>query len=252
MKVKVKDIRSMKTKISFDRLFSFSFFTSSFELHFFFEFTMSAEAIEARFLMLESQVKRLEERNTALEEKNISLEEKNILLEQQLKKQAKDRETDLVRFTATDNQLKAQLKQEVEERKVGDLAIIRNIGLPRDYSKVCDKPTHRFGSKGAGDGLFSTPYYVACSSRGEIVVADCSNHRIQVFDRNGKFLLKFGSKGEGNGQFNNPRGVTVDQRNNQIVVADNHRIQIFDDKAPFFVCLDQMVRVMGNLVAHEV
>jgi len=234
MKVKVKDIRSMKTKISFDRLFSFSFFTSSFELHFFFEFTMSAEAIEARFLMLESQVKRLEERNTALEEKNI-------LLEQQLKKQAKDRETDLVRFTATDNQLKAQLKQEVEERKVGDLAIIRNVGLPRDYSKVCDKPTHRFGSKGAGDGLFSTPYSVACNSQGEIIIADKDNHRIQVFDRNGKFMLKFGSKGRGNGQLKQPGGVTVDQRNNQIVVSDsaNHRIQIFDEKGTF-------LRVFGS------
>ena len=176
-------------------------------------------------------------------------EEKNILPEQQLNKQAKDRETDLVRFTATNNQLKAQLKQEVEERKVGDLAIIRNVGLPRDYSKVCDKPTHRFGSKGAGDGLFSAPYSVACSSRGEIVVADCSNHRIQVFDRNGKFMLKFGSKGRGNGQLKQPGGVTVDQRNNQIVVADtnNHHIQIFDEKGTFLVFLDQREKVMDNL-----
>jgi len=56
------------------------------------------------------------------------------------------------------------------------------------------------------------------------------NHRIQVFDRNGKFLFKFGS-----GQFNQPCGVTVDQRNNQIVVADthNHRIQFFDEKGTF-------------------
>jgi len=52
----------------------------------------------------------------------------------------------------------------------------------REYSKVGDQPASRFGSKGAGDGQFDNPYYVACNSRGEIVVADSSNHRIQVLD----------------------------------------------------------------------
>jgi len=58
-----------------------------------------------------------------------------------------------------------------------------------------------------------------------------------VFDRDGKFLFEFGSRG----QFNYPSGVTVDQRNNQIVVTDlcNHRIQIFDEKGAF-------LRVFGS------
>jgi len=38
--------------------------------------------------------------------------------------------------------------------------------------------------------------------RGEIIVADASNNRIQVFDQNGKFLFKFGSGGRRKGQFN--------------------------------------------------
>ena len=74
----------------------------------------------------------------------------------------------------------------------------------REYSKVGDQPVSRFGSKGAGDGQFNFPSAVACNVRGEIVVAEFSNHRIQIFDRNGKFLFKFGSKGNGNGQFNEP------------------------------------------------
>ena len=56
-------------------------------------------------------------------------------------------------------------------------------------------------------------FSVACNSRGEIVVAESGNHRIQVFDRNGKFLFKFGSQGKGNGQFQSPCGVTNNQRN---------------------------------------
>ena len=131
--------------------------------------------------------------------------------------------------------MKAQLKQEADDREAGDLALIWNIGLPRNYLKVSDQPISQFGSSGAGDGQFQFPCSVTCKSRGEIVVADSENHRIQVFDRNGKFMFKFGSNGSGSGQFDRPRSVTVDQRNNQIVVVDtkNHRIQIFDEKGTF-------------------
>jgi len=111
----------------------------------------------------------------------------------------------------------------------------------RDYSQVSGQPVSRFGSPGADDGQFNGPYSVACNSRGEIVVADAENHRIQVFDRNGKFLFMFGSKSQRNGQFHYPNGVTIDQRNNQIVVAElsDHRFQIFDEKGTF-------LRVFGS------
>ena len=124
----------------------------------------------------------------------------------------------------------------------------------RDYSKVGDQPVSRFGSNGAGDGQFQYPRSIACNSTGEIVVADWNNSHIQVFDRNGKFLFKFGSNGNGNGQFDHPQGVTVDQRNNQIVVADSHNIAFRSlmRRAPSFVCLGRVVRVMGNSGIHEV
>ena len=97
---------------------------------------------------------------------------------------------------------------------------------------------------------FSNPFGVACNSRGDIVVAEFGNHRVQVFDKTGKFLFKFGSKGNGNGQFSSPVGVTVDRRNNQIVVADlhNHRIQVFDEKGGFIRAFGSREVVMVNLV----
>jgi len=105
----------------------------------------------------------------------------------------------------------------------------------RDYNAVGTNPVLQFGSAGSGDGQFSTPLGVACNSRGEIIVVEYANRRVQVFDKAGKFLFKIGSNGNGNGQFNYPWGVTVDQRNNQIVVADtgNNRIQVFDEKGGF-------------------
>lgn len=66
-------------------------------------------------------------------------------------------------------------------------------------------------------------------------VAEWNNHRVQVFDRNKKFLFKFGSSGAGNGELDHPANVVFNGKTNQLVVSDtfNHRIQIFDSKGVF-------------------
>jgi len=111
----------------------------------------------------------------------------------------------------------------------------------RDYNAVGTNPVLQFCSNGPGDRQVSQPFGVACNSRGDMIVSDGSNRRVQVFDKAGKFLFKFGSYGNGNEQFFSPDGVTVDQRNNQIMVADgnNDRIQVFDEKGVF-------IRVIGS------
>ena len=90
------------------------------------------------------------------------------------------------------------------------------------------KPVLSFGKEGSADGMFEYPRGVAVSDGDEIVVADCDNHRVQVFDSNGTFLRFFGRKGKNAGEFNFTVGVAINKDRN-IFVADtnNHRIQIF-------------------------
>ena len=90
------------------------------------------------------------------------------------------------------------------------------------------KPVLSFGKEGSGDGMFNYPRGVAVSDGDEIVVADCNNHRVQVFDSNGTFLRFFGREGKNAGEFNCPVGVAINKDRN-IFVADtnNRRIQIF-------------------------
>uniref|UniRef100_A0A7E4VN81 RING-type domain-containing protein n=1 Tax=Panagrellus redivivus TaxID=6233 RepID=A0A7E4VN81_PANRE len=85
-----------------------------------------------------------------------------------------------------------------------------------------------FGKEGEGDGEFSRPWGICCDSKGRIIVADRSNHRIQIFDPFGKFIMKFGAKGVFPGFFNRPAGVCTNTMD-EIVVADkdNHRVQVF-------------------------
>ena len=93
---------------------------------------------------------------------------------------------------------------------------------------------HKWGSKGSGDGQFSSPYGIAVESAGNVYVVDSNNDRIQKFSASGGFLAKWGSKGSGDGQFNYPWGIAVDSTGN-VYVADsyNHRIQKFSASGGF-------------------
>ena len=93
------------------------------------------------------------------------------------------------------------------------------------------KPVLCFGEGGSGDGMFKNPLGVAVTDKDEIVVADCLNHRVQVFDSNGTFLRSFGDKGENAGEFDCPFAIVTD-KDRKIFVADrdNDRVQMFSWK----------------------
>ena len=128
------------------------------------------------------------------------------------------------------------------------------------------KPVLCFGEKGSGDRTFKNPLGVAVTDKDEILVADCLNHRVQVFDCNGTFLRSFGHKGENDGEFKCPFGIATD-KDRKIFVADqnNQRVQIFSwegrhlgsfgDKGsldsqlsnPWGLCLDKT----GNIIVAD-
>jgi DNA-binding beta-propeller fold protein YncE len=65
--------------------------------------------------------------------------------------------------------------------------------------------------------------------RSMIYIADSGNHRILVFDFQGKLLKIIGSKGQGPAEFSNPSGLFILEDGGLAVAdVDNNRIQIFD------------------------
>ena len=88
------------------------------------------------------------------------------------------------------------------------------------------KPVSAFGEQGSSVGKFNEPWGVAVNANDEIAVTDQNNHRVQIFNSEGKFLRSF--------ELKNPKGVTF-HNNGNIFVADsnNHRIQIFSGEGKF-------------------
>ena len=48
-----------------------------------------------------------------------------------------------------------------------------------------------WGKKGDGEGEFNVPHGIALDNRDNVYVADRENNRVQVFDRNGKFIKQY-------------------------------------------------------------
>ncbi len=96
--------------------------------------------------------------------------------------------------------------------------------------RFCGAAMGRTCSQGSDAGQFNGPRCVALDSAGHIIVADCSNHRVQVLRySDGSHVRTIGSRGSGNGQFDRPWGVLIDGQG-RLIVSDtcNHRIQLLE------------------------
>lgn len=104
----------------------------------------------------------------------------------------------------------------------------------KKFNHLSERTVGKFGTHGSGRGQLEHPHYIAVSSTNRVIVSDSNNHRVQIFDVNGRVLKAFGSEGSDEGQFKFPRGVAVDDQG-YIVVADsgNNRIQMFTPEGDF-------------------
>ncbi len=101
----------------------------------------------------------------------------------------------------------------------GDFYISDGYGNSRvvKYSKEGEYITE-WGKKGSGPGEFNIPHSVALDAKGRVYVGDRENHRLQIFDGDGKFLAQWTHVGS-------PWGlvITPDQR---IFIGDGYANQV--------------------------
>ncbi|XP_022249887.1 brain tumor protein-like isoform X2 [Limulus polyphemus] len=105
----------------------------------------------------------------------------------------------------------------------------------------------KFGEFGVMEGQFTEPSGVAVNAQCDIIVADTNNHRIQIFDIEGRFKFQFGECGKRDGQLLYPNRVAVVKTSGDIIVTERsptHQIQIYNQYGQF-------VRKFGaNILQH--
>ncbi|XP_055856458.1 brain tumor protein [Episyrphus balteatus] len=105
----------------------------------------------------------------------------------------------------------------------------------------------KFGEFGVTEGQFTEPSGVAVNAQNDIIVADTNNHRIQIFDKEGRFKFQFGECGKRDGQLLYPNRVAVVKTSGDIIVTERsptHQIQIYNQYGQF-------VRKFGaNILQH--
>jgi len=86
----------------------------------------------------------------------------------------------------------------------------------------------RFGRHGDAPGEFNFPTAICVDHRGQVLVTDALNARVQVFTPEGHFVTAFGKPGDTTGTFAKPKGIAVD-REGHIYVCDAlfDAVQIF-------------------------
>ena len=101
-----------------------------------------------------------------------------------------------------------------------------------DLCSVGQEPLYTISEQGEDKNQLSYPEGIAIA--GDLIyVADSNNHRIQVFDLEGKHIRSWGSQGSETGEFENPVGVFVHEGRVYVTDRDNFRVQVFDIEGKF-------------------
>jgi DNA-binding beta-propeller fold protein YncE len=131
----------------------------------------------------------------------------------------------------SNDQIYAKYFQKVfedKQNKYNSLTIYRvSETAPSQFSSLPEVATNMFeGGKGTENGQFDFPRGIAADTKGNILVADTNNGRIQKFSPDGVFLSVIGRMGQEPGEFREPCGIAIDS-SGDIYVADvsNQRVQ---------------------------
>jgi DNA-binding beta-propeller fold protein YncE len=115
------------------------------------------------------------------------------------------------------------------------------------YNRDGDYVKH-WGVAGKGDGQFNLVHDVAIDSQGRVYVADRNNSRVQIFDRDGRFLAKWTNVGQ-------PWGRAYTAKENAIYLCDglNNRILKLNTEGQVLGQAGQFGKAPGRLdFAHHI
>ena len=121
------------------------------------------------------------------------------------------------------------------EIKDGIRYIYNKSPLWDDKPKIGLEFVRKIGElEGENENLhFFNPYSITVDKTGNAYVCDSGNHRIQKFDKTGKYLLTIGKRGQGPGEFYHPYNVHINSAGEVLVENSGSKIIVFDQNGKY-------------------
>jgi len=105
------------------------------------------------------------------------------------------------------------------------------------------------GRRGTAPGEYNFPVGIAVDARGEVLVVDSLNHRVQALGRDLEPVTQFGIAGTGPGTFARPKGIAADSEGHIYVVdAMFDNVQVFDRQGRLLLAFGENGTALGRLV----
>lgn len=102
------------------------------------------------------------------------------------------------------------------------------------FSVIVRSPVEKLGNAVTVFDDMIQPWAVAINQREQLIVSECSEHRVTIFGYDGRKIRSFGSHGTGKTEFKFPRGIALDSEGNIFVVdPGNCRVQKFTESGEF-------------------
>ncbi len=94
---------------------------------------------------------------------------------------------------------------------------------------------------GSTDCQLAGPNSVAVGLRGELFIVDSGNHRVVVFDEDGRYSFAFGGPGSGRAELADPVSISISP-NGKVYIADQGKqaLQVFNSEGEYLYTLDQV------------
>ena len=111
---------------------------------------------------------------------------------------------------------------------------------------------HDFGCEGSRQGKFNHPSGLIVDSNNKLIVSDCNNHRIQIFNENCCWLLSIEGYGTGINSFRFPYGLALDPQGNIHVAAhDTSTIKVFTKEGVYVRMYGDPIGPIGIAIDAE-
>ncbi|XP_033107381.1 tripartite motif-containing protein 2-like [Anneissia japonica] len=101
-----------------------------------------------------------------------------------------------------------------------------------------DQMIRSIASRGYSEGELWAPWDVTITNEGHLIIADCCNNRLQLFDNDGKFIKVLVGGGDQDGKVQCPYAVLIDKDNNMLLTSET-KLQLFNSDGHFIKRIDQ-------------